>query len=97
MNYSVFFNTGEGFNSLTKYVTVKFESIEKKQMDLFVKVQTGNPSHSQVQNEMKAFEKEARFLTEYVKEAEEMCKQKGYLILTPFMSYVNYYTVFKNI
>jgi len=62
---------------LTQYVTVKFENPDKKPLNLFAKVQTDNPSHIKMLEEMKAFEKEARFLVDYVKEAKEMCAAKG--------------------
>lgn len=68
---------GEGFASLTYYVTVKFESPEKKPLNLLVKAQTENPAHRSLIEEVKAFEKEATFLVEYVKAASEMCDSKG--------------------
>lgn len=77
-NQYVFWNTkGEGFASLTHNVKVKFENPDKKALNLFVKVQTDNPSHIKMLTEMKAFEKEARFLLDYVKAAEELCASKG--------------------
>ncbi len=68
---------GEGFLSLTQYVTINFEDSSKKPLNLFVKVQTDNPSHTSMVTEIKAFEKEARFLTDYMTAATEFCKLKG--------------------
>lgn len=73
---------GEGFASLQQLATVKFENPEQKPLNFFVKVTTDNPSHKQWTEELKAFEKEARFLVDYVAEAEAMCKSKGYIIKT---------------
>ncbi len=68
---------GEGFASLTSYVTVKFENPENAPLNLFVKIQTENPSHVELMAEMKAYEKEARFFMEYLPAAKEMCNAKG--------------------
>ncbi len=56
---------------------MKFENLEKKPLNLFVKVKSENASHNQMLDEMMAFEKEARFLTEYLNAAKEMCQLKG--------------------
>lgn len=68
---------GEGFASLTSYVTINFENLEKPPLNLFVKIQTDNESHVALMAEMKAYEKEARFFTEYLRSAKEMCDLKG--------------------
>ncbi len=68
---------GEGFMSLQQYVTIKFDDPSKKPLNLFVKVLTDNPSHNSMVSELKAFEKEATFLTQYVSAAQEICKLKG--------------------
>lgn len=68
---------GEGFASLTKLVTVKFENNEKEPFNLFVKLRTNNPSHTKYLEELKWFEKEATFLIDYVAAAKEMCASKG--------------------
>ncbi len=67
---------GEGFASLTKLVTVKFEN-DKKPLNLFVKLRTNNPSHTKYLEELKSFKKEATFLIDYVAAAKEMCASKG--------------------
>lgn len=68
---------GEGFASLTQYVTVQFENPNLKPLNLFVKSYTNNASHSEMLDELKLFQKEATFLVDYVKAAKEMCRQKG--------------------
>lgn len=67
----------DGMASLTQCVTVKFENPEKPPFQFFVKVHTENPSHSAMLEELKAFEKEARFFMEYLPAANELCKAKG--------------------
>lgn len=68
---------GEGFASQTKCITVTFENPWKKPLNLFAKVVTTSKSHTAFLEELKAFEKEGLFLTEYVSAAEKMCKAKG--------------------
>lgn len=68
---------GEGMISQTQYATVKFVNPQVKDLNLFLKVHTASPSHSEMIEELKAFEKEAMFLTKYVPAAREFCKSKG--------------------
>ncbi|CAL8070771.1 unnamed protein product [Orchesella dallaii] len=68
---------GEGFASLTQYVTINFQNPDIKPLHLFVKTHTSNSSHSEFLTESKLFEKEARFFMEYVPAAIEFCKSKG--------------------
>lgn len=68
---------GEGFASLTQFVTVTFENPKIKPLNLFVKVHTSNTSHSQMLNDLQLFQKEAMFLMDYVPAAREMCCNKG--------------------
>ncbi|CAL8123631.1 unnamed protein product [Orchesella dallaii] len=68
---------GEGFASQSNIATVKFVNPNLKPLHLFVKSHTTNSSHSEMIDELKAFEKEARFYMEYVPAAKEFCRSKG--------------------
>ncbi|CAL8123643.1 unnamed protein product [Orchesella dallaii] len=68
---------GEGMASQTQYVTIKLKNTNMKPLNLFVKVHTSNPQHSEWIEEWKLFEKESRFFMEYVPAAKEFCKSKG--------------------
>ncbi|CAL8123628.1 unnamed protein product [Orchesella dallaii] len=68
---------GEGFISQQIYVEIKFENPNIKPLNLFAKTHTANPSHSEMVDELKAFEKETLFFREYVPAAKELCKPKG--------------------
>lgn len=72
---------GEGFASLTQYVTITFQDDRLKPLNLFTKVHTPSASHTAMLTEMKAFEKEGTFLCKYVASAKEMCQRKGYGML----------------
>ncbi|ODM93651.1 hypothetical protein Ocin01_13029, partial [Orchesella cincta] len=69
---------GEGFASQSKIATVKFQNPDIKPLNLFVKTHTTNSSHSEMIDEVKAFEKESRFYMEYVPAAKEFCRTKGH-------------------
>lgn len=69
--------SGEGMISHTQCVTVKFANSELADMHLFAKILPPNESQSKVAEDIKAFEKEARFLTEYLPAARQLCLSKG--------------------
>lgn len=68
---------GQGMVSESQCVKVKFADSRKKDLNLFLKLHTSNPSHTAMIEELKAFEKEAIFLTKYVPAAKELCKRNG--------------------
>ncbi|ODN02404.1 putative oxidoreductase dhs-27 [Orchesella cincta] len=68
---------GEGFASVSKYVTIKFQNPSVKPLNLFVKAHTASAAHREFLTEAKLFEKESTFFMEYVPAAEEFCKSKG--------------------
>lgn len=68
---------GEGMASQTKYITVEFQSADVKEMNLFAKLAIESESYTQMLDDMKAFEKESTFLTDYVSASDAMCKRNG--------------------
>ncbi|ODN02392.1 putative oxidoreductase dhs-27 [Orchesella cincta] len=68
---------GEGFASVSKYVTIKFQNPSVKPLNLFVKAHSSNAAHTEMLTEAKLFEKESRFYMEYIPAAKEFCKSKG--------------------
>lgn len=68
---------GERMGSERQLITVTFENPKLKPLNLFGKAFTANPSHTELQEEIKSFEKEAVFLIKYVPAANEFCKRKG--------------------
>lgn len=69
--------TGDGMISLTQGITVKFFDVNVPKVHLFVKCHTDNPAHEVVVEEVKAFEKEAIFLSSYIPAAKSLCLNKG--------------------
>lgn len=69
--------SGENFGSQTQLVTIKFENPEKKPLNLFAKVMTGNEAHMKMTEEGKLFKKESTFFMKYLPEAKEFCKSLG--------------------
>lgn len=70
---------GEGFSSVTQYVTVKFDKeTNKDPLHLFVKLVPDNPTQTMLLTAMKSFEKETTFLKDYLEAAKELCELKGY-------------------
>lgn len=66
----------KGFTGETKCVTVKLKG--RPPLHLFIKVtQPKDSPHAELISDEKAYEKEARFLTEYVKAAKDFCMKKG--------------------
>lgn len=86
---------GDGFASVTKRVKVIFEDDTKAPLNLFIKVHTENPSHEELINGMKAFEKEAEFFMEYLPEAKTFCEEKGYKIYNRLFHKLSF-VAFKN-
>lgn len=68
---------GAGTTSIPLYVTVKFKDQLLAPLHLFVKAQLSNESRNKMYESMKLWEKEVRFLTEYVPAARQFCKSKG--------------------
>lgn len=69
---------GDGMASVTQFVTVTFKREEVAPLHLFVKSHTENPTHEEMLQYLKAFEKEWRFFMEYLPDAKQLCKDNGY-------------------
>lgn len=68
---------GAGTTSIPLYVTVKFKDKLIAPLHLFVKAKLSNESRNKMYESMKLWEKEVRFLTEYVPAVRQFCKSKG--------------------
>lgn len=66
--------SGQNFGSLTQLVTIKFENLDKKPLNLFIKVMTGNQTHVKMTEDGKLFIKESTFFMKYLPAAREFCK-----------------------
>lgn len=69
---------GEGFASSQNLVVITFENKNVKPLNLFMKNLVDSESHTQLVQDLKAFEKEARFLMEYLPAARSFCKAMRY-------------------
>ncbi|CAL8147826.1 unnamed protein product [Orchesella dallaii] len=75
---------GAGMASRQLYATVKFMDSSITPLNLFVKEYIDNPHHTELIDDIKAFEKESRFFTEYIPALDEFCKSKGHEGLLDF-------------
>ncbi len=68
---------GEGNGSQTDRVTIKFQDLRKKPLNLFIKRELENPIRQKINKKTKMFEKEAVFFMEYLPAAREFCRKMG--------------------